>query len=101
MASPAERLAALNTTDCLWIYILRILRDQDMHAYAVRNEIEKRFGFRSGIMTAYKVLYLLHRDGYVRKATRGRRKVYAITPSGRAELRKAATFYRGLEKKLR
>lgn len=92
---PSEHLARLNTKDCLWIYILRILREKPMHAYLVRSEIEGRFGFKPGTMTAYKVLYLLGKSGLVEKASQGRRKVYKITAKGRLELESAVEFYKG------
>jgi len=91
---PLRRLKELNTTDCLWIYILRILRDDPSHAYTIRQEIKSRYGFLPGIMTAYKVLYLLHRKGYVSRKVRGRRRVYSLTPRGKRELEKAREFYK-------
>jgi PadR family transcriptional regulator PadR len=89
-----RRLADLNTKDCLWMYILRILRDRPAHAYALRQEIYDRFGFRPGTVTAYRVLYYLTARGLVSKKAEGRRKIYTITPSGRAELNIAVGFYR-------
>ncbi len=89
-----KRLRDLNTKDCLWIYILRILRDRPVHAYTMRSEIEKRFGFRPGTVTAYRVLYSLTSGGFVTKRTEGRRKVYSITVKGRKELGEALKFYR-------
>lgn len=95
MPSPAlKRLVELNTKDCLWVYILRILRDKPVHAYLIRSEIEKRFGFKPGTMTAYKVLYLLSRARLVQKTQEGRKKVYRITPKGSQELAQAVKFYR-------
>ena len=91
---PLKRLMELNTKECLWIYILRILKDNPAHAYLIRREIEKRFGFRPGTVTAYKVLYLLKRKGYVEKTKTGRRVVYRITRLGRDELKNALVFYR-------
>ncbi len=94
MPSPAlSRLVELNTKECLWAYILRILKDKPMHAYLIRSEIEKRFGFKPGTMTAYKVLYLLSRAGLVKKSQEGRKRVYKITPKGRQELAEAVKFY--------
>ena len=98
--APLERLKELNTTDCLWLYVLRILKDGPAHAYSIRGEIEKRYGFRPGNMTAYKVLYLLNRDGLVTKKREGRKKVYAVTEKGSKELSDAVRFYRGRAKLL-
>ena len=92
---PLKRLILLNTKGNLWIYILRVLKDGPTHAYSVRNEIQSRFGFRPGAVTAYKVLYQLKLKGLVTKRAQGRKQVYTITPKGREELEKAADFYRG------
>jgi len=97
---PLTRLKEMNTRECLWIYILKILSEKSTHAYTVRREIEKRFGFRPGTMTAYKVLYLLHRKGFVRKSSQGRKKVYSITEKGRKELGKAVEFYKNISRTL-
>jgi DNA-binding PadR family transcriptional regulator len=88
-----RRLEDLNTKDCLWIYILRILADRPLHAYMLREEISKRFGFRPGTVTAYRVLYQLTAGGFVGKKAEGRRKVYTVTSKGREELAKAREFY--------
>jgi len=89
-----SRLETLNTKDCLWMYVLRILKEKSMHAYSLRAEIEKRFGFRPGTVTAYRVLYSLSAAGLVTKTPEGRRKVYAITPKGREKLIEAVRFYK-------
>jgi DNA-binding PadR family transcriptional regulator len=91
---PLNRLKELNTRECLWLYILRLLSDRPMHGYALREEISSRFGFRPGTVTSYKVLYLLSRSGYVKKEQKGRQKLYSITPAGRGALGKALEFYR-------
>ena len=98
---PLQRLAELNTKDCLWIYILRVLKDGPRHAYVIRKDVEDRFGFEPGTVTAYKVLYLLSKSGYVKKTVSGRQKVYALTPAGRKAMREAIAFYKSRVKALR
>ena len=95
-----KRLTCLNTHDCLWMYILRILSDKPAHAYSLRKEIERRFGFRPGTVTAYRVLYHLTGREFVSKRAEGRRKVYEITERGKDELEKALDFYRNQIKAL-
>ncbi|MFH1445313.1 MAG: PadR family transcriptional regulator [Nanoarchaeota archaeon] len=97
---PLRRLKLLNTRECLWIYILHILKDEPSHAYTLRKEIEKRFGFKPGTMTAYKVLYLLGKSGLVRKEEYGRKKIYHITEKGEKMLSEAIDFYKNLVKHL-
>ncbi|MBN2330894.1 MAG: PadR family transcriptional regulator [Candidatus Aenigmarchaeota archaeon] len=95
-----RRLADLNTKDCLWIYILRILQDRETHAYMLRKQIEDRFGFKPGTVTAYRVLYHLTGKGFVSKKAEGRRKIYYITEKGKEALKDAITFYKGQIKSL-
>lgn len=97
---PLKRLKLLNTKECLWVYILRMLSDEPSHAYTLRKEIEKRFGFKPGTMTAYKVLYLLSKSGFVTKKEEGRKKIYRITEKGENALKEAADFYKNLVKRL-
>ena len=97
---PLERLKKLNTRDCLWIYILKLLSEKGMHGYIIRNEIQKRFGFRPGTVTAYKVLYLLTKKGLVKKEEQGGKQVYSITPEGKVTLNRGIDFYQDLIKKL-
>ena len=91
---PLKRLRELNTKECLWIYILTLLKEKPMHAYALREQVQDKFGFRPGTVTAYKVLYLLNRDGLVEKRVSGRQKVYSVTPEGEKALGQAVNFYR-------
>ncbi len=98
---PFRKLERNNTYDCLWPYILRILRDKPMHAYVLRKEVEQRFGFRPGNVTAYRVLYLLKKKGYVEKRKEGMKQVYSITQKGRSLLRQATKFYAGRAKMFR
>lgn len=90
---PLKKLERNNTYNCLWPYILRILKDKPSHAYVLRKEIESRFGFKPGNVTAYLVLYSLKKKGYVEKRKVGRKQVYNITPKGKELLKKAVDFY--------
>lgn len=92
-ASPMRRLIYLNTSECLWIYVLRILLDAPVHAYALRKMIDARFGFEPGMVSAYKVLYLLEQERYVKSKENGRVTNYEITPSGKKILLSARNFY--------
>lgn len=92
-SQPIARLKESNTKENLWIYVLRILKDGPTHAYTIREEIRRRYGFRPGTMTAYKVLYGLRTRGLVTKKLEGRKKVYSMTAKGRSELDDALAFY--------
>ena len=99
-SSALRRLKELNTKECLWVYVIRILKDGPTHAYIIREEIKKRYGFMPGTMTAYKVLYLLSMDKLVKKKEHGRKKVYTITEKGKKELSEAISFYKSMGKTL-
>ncbi len=94
---PLVRLERSLTTDNLWIYILSILSRQKaagMHAYAMLSEMERRFGWKPGLVTPYVVLYKLEEDGFIRGADRGRRRYYYITQRGKELLKRAKTRLR-------
>lgn len=91
---PILKLAKNNTIDCLWPYILRILKDGPTHGYALREEIKKRFGFRPGTVTAYRVLYSMKRSGLVSETKEGRKTIYRLTPKGKDALKSSVDFYR-------
>jgi DNA-binding PadR family transcriptional regulator len=92
MPLPSERLEEKLTTDNLWLYILSLLEKKDMYGYELREAIKKKFGFRPGNVTAYRVLYALKRRNLVKTASKevaGRkRKYYHITKAGKEELKK-------------
>lgn len=91
MARPSRRLEEKLTKENLWLYILSLLGGRDMYGYELRDTVQKKFGFMPGNVTAYRVLYALKRDGFVRiinKRVGGReRKYYQITDAGSAELK--------------
>ena len=95
-----ERLGKLNTTECLWVYVLKILSKGPSHAYVLREQISKEFGFMPGTVTAYRVLYSLQKLGLVKKHKEGMKRIYEITDKGKSDLKKAAGFYSALSKKL-
>src|SRR5689334_1276569 len=73
--------------------VLAVLSDMPLHGYGIAREIERRtdnaLKCREG--TLYPALHALERDGHIegewqRRSEGGERKVYAITPAGRAEL---------------
>ncbi len=89
-----ERLETNNTVNCLWPYILKIISQEPVHAYQIRKQVEKRFGFRCGRVSAYHVLYKLVKRGLASKRQEGRKVVYSITEKGISALKKAADFYK-------
>jgi DNA-binding PadR family transcriptional regulator len=97
---PMERLQKSNTKENLWIYILSLLKERELYGWEVRSVIEKKFNFRPGLITPYRVLYRLEGDGFVKSKRKDRRRVYQITEKGKKELEKAKNFYYGIISKI-
>lgn len=84
-----ERLVGKVTKENLWLFILALLYEKPHYGYELRARINERFGFWSGNVTAYRVLYSLTKAGLVELEERevsGRiRKYYGITTEGKKE----------------
>jgi len=91
---PIKHLEKSNTTDNLWMYILAILEKQPLYGWEIPGLIEKKFGFRPGKITPYRVFYRLETDGFVKSEMNERRRIYNITPKGKDELQKSKSFYK-------
>jgi len=94
---PLQRLRRKTTTECLWPYLLSLMKEEQIYAYEIRGLLKQRFGFTVGEVTAYLVLYKLERDGYVkaewREVKKRQRKYYKTTEKGRKALKEAAEYY--------
>ena len=95
---PFERLKKTNTVDNLWLYILILLKEKPIHGFLIQEEIKKRFHFRAGKITPYRVLYRLEKEGYVRSGQEANRRIYQITEKGKKELEKAKKMYQKITK---
>ena len=91
---PIERLKKSNTKENLWLYILSFLKDRELYGWEVQSLIEKKFNFKPGLITPYRVLYRLEKDGFVKSGLKERRRIYKITGKGKKELENAKNFYR-------
>ncbi len=76
--------------------LLVVLQEKPMHGYEIMKALEERFhGFyKPSAGSIYPALRTLNRRGLVTVAGGERRKVYRITPEGRA-------YLRGVKKELR
>ncbi|MBZ9569926.1 PadR family transcriptional regulator [Patescibacteria group bacterium] len=98
---PFERLQKLNTKGNLWIYILSLLKKREIYGWEIRSLVDKKFNFKPGLITPYRVLYRLEKDGFVKSKVKERRRIYKITKKGKEELKKAKNFYKKLLKKIK
>jgi len=97
---PVERLKEKVLKENLWIFLFKLLAQQDEYAYELRKKINREFGFWTGRVTGYRVLYLLNKGGYVESYSKGRRKYYKLTDKGQEQLEKAKNFLEKIHKSL-
>ncbi|MFH1055660.1 MAG: PadR family transcriptional regulator [Candidatus Altiarchaeota archaeon] len=92
-----KRLKTKTTTECLWPYILALLKEKPVYAYEIRQMLEEKFGFEVGQVTSYMVLYKLETDGYVKTEWRNvenrQRKYYTITDGGTKALNESVRYF--------
>lgn len=94
MQKPIERLKRKIEKENLWIFILSNLKKQKKYGMELRESIKKNFGFLTGNVTTYKVLYLLEKGNYVESKKSGKFVLYKLTRKGRSELEKAKKVLR-------
>ncbi|QQG39464.1 MAG: PadR family transcriptional regulator [Candidatus Aenigmatarchaeota archaeon] len=92
MQKPSARLARKVEKENLWLFVLSVLSMKSTSGARIKRLVTQRFGFVTGNVTVYKVLYLLQKGGYVRREREGREIVYTTTSKGRSELGKAKIF---------
>lgn len=100
MQKPIDRLKEKVQKENLWIFILSLLKKKERYGYEIRDLVRKRFGFLSGNVTAYKILYLLEKGGYVSSKKEGKR-YYKITSDGREQLKKSKMFFESILRSLK
>ncbi|MDE1857893.1 MAG: PadR family transcriptional regulator [Thaumarchaeota archaeon] len=93
-----DRLRDKIQRENLWFYILVLLTQEERYGFELRRLINDRFGFWSGNVTAYRVLYDLEKAKLVRGEVKDRRKYYRITEEGKEELGEARRFIERLLK---
>ena len=100
------RLEKNLTIDLLWIWVLKLLKEGPKYAYELKQEIQNRFGFSPATVTNYTILYLLEKEGVVRKIEmrneieRIDRKYYEITELGYTLMEEAEKYLQKTFKKL-
>ena len=92
----ANRLKSKVQKENLWFFILVLLSKGERYGFELRRLINEEFGFWSGNVTAYRVLYDLEKSKLVKAEAKDRRKYYRITEQGRSELEAARAFLESL-----
>jgi DNA-binding PadR family transcriptional regulator len=93
-----DRLKDKVQKENLWFFILILLSQKERYGFELRKLINERFGFWSGNVTAYRVLYDLEKAKLVKAEMKDRRRYYVITDQGRAEMEEAKSYLAGLLK---
>lgn len=92
-----RRLQKKTTVEMVWPYFLKLLKERPMYGYELKQEVNKRFGWKPATVTSYIVLYKLQRGGYVTMEWREQigkpaRKYYKITKKGEELLREGIKY---------
>jgi len=100
-----SRLMKKTTTEMLWPYFLKLLKERPMYGYELRQEVTRQFGWKPATVTSYIVLYSLQRGGYVTtewREQRGKpaRKYYKITKKGEELLEEGIKYLKEFSSKL-
>jgi PadR family transcriptional regulator, regulatory protein PadR len=96
-----ERLKEKVQKENLWFFLLLLLSKKSRYGYELRQQVNDRFGFWSGNVTAYRVLYSLQGAGMVKSERLERRRYYSITDAGKKEVEAATAFLEDLLKTAR
>ena len=91
-----SRLKTKVQKENLWFFILILLSSQERYGFELRRLVNEKFGFWSGNVTAYRVLYDLEKSSLVKAEVKNRRKYYRITGLGRTELQEARSYLKTL-----
>jgi len=91
-----SRLKTKVQKENLWFFILILLSSEERYGFELRRLVNEKFGFWSGNVTAYRVLYNLEKSRMVKAEMKNRRKYYRITELGRSELEEARSYLRTL-----
>ena len=81
-------MSAMFAHGSLRLYLLSLLAERPRHGYELIQSLSERFGgtYSPSAGTIYPRLAKLEEEGLVTKSTDGRKTVYEITDTGRAEL---------------
>jgi DNA-binding PadR family transcriptional regulator len=86
----------------LRLYLLALLEEEPRHGYDVMRALEDRFGgmYTPSAGTVYPRLARLEEEGMIIRSDTGRKAVYEITDTGRAELTRRQAELLELESEL-
>ncbi len=77
-----------------------IRKDGEAYAYALPEEMERRFGFKCSRVMVYIVLHMLEGQKLIQSSEKGRRKYYKLTKSGSDTLDDAKKYLKMISSSL-
>ncbi|HUX98806.1 MAG TPA: PadR family transcriptional regulator [Candidatus Deferrimicrobium sp.] len=94
-----NRLADKLTKANLWMYILRLLEEEPLYGYEIKEKIFDRFGFQPAVVSGYVILYKMKKDGLVQVEWKTstddgkpNRKYYQMTETGHQAMNHAKKY---------
>ena len=100
VCKPVKRLNYSLTHGNIWLAALSIMNRRKAYAYALPDDISRAYGYHPSKLMAYFVLYKLEDEKRISSKFEGRRKYYALTPTGRKALSQGKKMLADLSKKL-
>lgn len=90
-----ERLKRKITIENLWIYIIKILKEeQPLKAYEVKKRLVKKYGIKPATVTVYVILYKMLKDNLIETVKVSGETMYKPTEKGVQALEEAKKILR-------
>ncbi|MBU0586890.1 PadR family transcriptional regulator [Candidatus Micrarchaeota archaeon] len=101
VTKPFERLKSSLTHGNIWLYVLSLIKKQKkIYAYALPDQMEKKYSFKPHMVMIYMVLYKLEAEALIKSEFEERRKYYHLTEKGRKTLEQGKKYLIKLNKSL-
>lgn len=97
------RLQKKLTVENLWLYVIKILMDEDkpLKAYDIKVKLRERFNINPPAVTVYTVIYRMSFDGLLARLHENSETKYKPTDLGIEAFRKALVFLEEVIAKLK
>jgi DNA-binding PadR family transcriptional regulator len=98
-----QRLQKKLTVENLWLYIVKILTEENtpLRAYDIKVKLRDKFGINPPAVTVYTVIYRMALDGLLVRVKEGGETRYKVSNLGVEAFRKALVYLEELLAKLK
>mgnify|MGYP001059977810 CR=1 FL=1 len=97
---PIERAKKFITEENLWIYLLTLAKDQEVPEEKAREMIFEKFGFLPSLFLTKRVIFLLKKDGYLKKEKYLGKNAFSTTEKGKKEIEEFKKFLKEISEKI-